>query len=74
MLACERKRRSPADTAAGDCTELAAELATLPSRPFEMVADALADVPVDVQRLSGAAPKRERVPMRLAAPQGCSLQ
>ena len=40
MLA--RERRLPADTAADGCTELAAALAALPSRPLEMVADALA--------------------------------
>ena len=40
MLA--RERLLPADTAADGCTELAAALAALPSRPLEMVADALA--------------------------------
>jgi hypothetical protein len=40
MLACERRRH--ADTAADGCTELAVALAALPSRPLEMVADALA--------------------------------
>jgi hypothetical protein len=40
MLA--RERRSHADTAAADgCTELAAALAALPSRPLELVADAV---------------------------------
>ena len=39
MLARERRRH--ADTAAGGCTELAAALAALPSRPLEMVADAV---------------------------------
>jgi hypothetical protein len=37
-----RERRSSADTAADRCTELAAALAALPSRPLEMVADAVA--------------------------------
>ena len=40
MLA--RERRALADDAADGCTELAAALATLPSRPLEMVADAMA--------------------------------
>ena len=40
MLA--RERLSPADAAAEGCTELAAALAALPSRPLEMVADAVA--------------------------------
>ena len=40
MLA--RERRAPADAAADGCTELAAALATLPSRPLEMVAEAVA--------------------------------
>jgi hypothetical protein len=40
MLA--RERRWHADTAADGCTALAAALATLPSRPLEMVADAMA--------------------------------
>ncbi len=39
MLA--RERRAPADAAADGCTELAAALATLPSRPLE-IADAMA--------------------------------
>jgi hypothetical protein len=39
MLA--RERRWPADTAADGCTELAAALAALPSRPLELVADAV---------------------------------
>jgi hypothetical protein len=39
MLA--RERRAPADAAADGCTELAAALATLPSRPLEMIADAV---------------------------------
>ena len=39
MLA--RERRWPADTAADGCTEFAAALATLPSRPLEMVTDAV---------------------------------
>ena len=39
MLA--RERRWHADTTAGGCTELAAALATLPSRPLEMVVDAV---------------------------------
>ncbi len=39
MLA--RERRWPADTAADGCTKLAAALAALPSRPLEMVADAV---------------------------------
>ena len=86
MLA--RERRAPADDAADGCTELAAALATLPSRPLEMIAEAVAalgiqfDVerpsgaaricasPPDVQRASGAAPKRERVPMKITAPDG----
>ncbi len=42
MLARERRLLAPADTAADGCTELAAALATLPSRPLEMVADAVA--------------------------------
>jgi len=93
MLA--RERRAPADAAADGCTELAAALATLPSRPLEMIAEALAalgvkfDVerpsgaarnrasPPEVQRASGAAPKRERVPMKITAPDGrvrlCSI-
>ena len=40
MLA--RERRAPADAAANGCTELAAALATLPSLPLEMVAEAVA--------------------------------
>ncbi len=40
MLACER--RWHADTAADGCTGLAAALSALPSRPLEIVADALA--------------------------------
>ena len=40
MLACER--RDPADAMADGCTALAAALATLPSRPLEMIADAVA--------------------------------
>ena len=40
MLA--RERRAPADDAADCCTELAAALATLPSRPLEMIAEAVA--------------------------------
>ena len=50
MLA--RERRSPADDAADGCTGLAAALATLPSRPLEMVADALAALGIecDVER------------------------
>ncbi len=40
MLARERRRL--ADTAADGCTELAVALAALPSRPLEMVADAVA--------------------------------
>jgi hypothetical protein len=40
MLACER--RAKADAAADSCTELAAALATLPSRPLEMIAEAVA--------------------------------
>ena len=40
MLA--RERRWHADTPADGCTALAAALATLPSRPLEMVADAMA--------------------------------
>ncbi len=39
MLA--RERRSHADTAADGCTEFGAALAALPSRPLELVADAL---------------------------------
>ena len=45
MLA--RERRWPADTAADGCTELAAALAALPSRPLEMVADAVAALDCD---------------------------
>ncbi len=40
MLA--RERRAPADEAADCCTELAVALATLPSRPLEMIAEAVA--------------------------------
>jgi hypothetical protein len=40
MLA--RERRAPVDGTADSCTELAAALATLPSRPLEMIAEALA--------------------------------
>ena len=40
MLA--RERRWHADTAADGCTGLAAALSALPSRPLEIVADALA--------------------------------
>jgi hypothetical protein len=40
MLA--RERRAPADNAADGCTELAVALATLPSRPLEMIAEAVA--------------------------------
>ena len=40
MLA--RERRAPADAAADGCSELATALATLPSRPLEMIADAVA--------------------------------
>ena len=40
MLA--RERRWHADTAADGCTALAAALPTLPSRPLQMVADAMA--------------------------------
>jgi hypothetical protein len=87
MLA--RERHATADAAAGDgCTSLAAALATLPSRPLEMIAEAVAalgiqfDVgrpsgaarnlasPPEVQRASGVAPKRERVPMKTTAPDG----
>jgi hypothetical protein len=51
MLA--RERRAKAQTVADGCTALAAALATLPSRPLEMVADAVAalgcaDVPQPV--------------------------
>ena len=37
-----RERHSPADDAADGCTELAAALAALPSRPLEMIAEAVA--------------------------------
>jgi hypothetical protein len=40
MLA--RERRALADAAADGCTELAAALAMLPSRPLEMIAEAVA--------------------------------
>ena len=40
MLA--RERRAPENDAADGCTELAAALATLPSRPLEMIAEAVA--------------------------------
>ena len=40
MLA--RERRAPAGDTADGCTELAAALATLPSRPLEMIAEAVA--------------------------------
>ncbi len=40
MLA--RERHAPVDDAADGCTELAAALATLPSRPLEMIAEAMA--------------------------------
>jgi hypothetical protein len=55
MLA--RERRAPADAAANGCTALAAALATLPSRPLEMVADAVAALgfQLDVERPSGVA-------------------
>jgi hypothetical protein len=48
MLA--RERRWPADAATDGCTELAAALAALPSRPLEMVADAVValDRPTDL--------------------------
>ncbi len=51
MLA--RERRAPADAAADGCTALAAALATLPSRPLELVADAVAALGIqfDVQKL-----------------------
>ena len=39
MLA--RERHAPADAAADGCTELAAALATLSSRPLEMIGDAM---------------------------------
>ena len=43
MLARERyNRRAPTDVEVDGCTELAAELASLPSRPIEMIADAMA--------------------------------
>jgi hypothetical protein len=93
MLA--RERRALADAAADGFTELAVGFATLPSRPLEMIAEALAalgvkfDVerpsgaarnlasPPELQRASGAAPKRERVPMKITAPDGrvrlCSI-
>ncbi len=44
MLARERCAPALADTAADGCTELAAALAALPSRPLEMVAVALAEL------------------------------
>jgi hypothetical protein len=55
MLA--RERCAPADAAADGCTALAAALATLPSRPLEMIAEAVAalGVQVDMERPSGAA-------------------
>ena len=37
-----RERHAPVDDAADGCTELAAALATLPSRPLEMIAEAVA--------------------------------
>ena len=40
MLA--RERRAAEDDAADGCTELAAALAALPSRPLEMIAEAVA--------------------------------
>jgi hypothetical protein len=40
MLA--RERHATADAAADGCTELAAALAKLPSRPLEMIAEAVA--------------------------------
>ncbi len=40
MLA--RERHAPADDAAECCTKLAAALAMLPSRPLEMIAEAVA--------------------------------
>ena len=40
MLA--RERRALADAQDGGCTKLAAALATLPSRPLEMIAEAVA--------------------------------
>ncbi len=45
MLA--RERRWPADTATDGCTEFAAALAALPSRPLEMVADAVVALDCD---------------------------
>jgi hypothetical protein len=56
MLA--RERRSPwTYAAAAGCTALAAALAALPSRPLEMVAEAVAGLgfQLDVERPSGAA-------------------
>ena len=62
MLA--RERHAPADDAADGCTELAAALATLPSRPLEMIAEAVAALGIqfDVER-------RARTPVR-ASPLG----
>jgi hypothetical protein len=55
MLA--RERHALAAAATDGCTELAAALAALPSRPLEMIADAVAVLGVQchVERPSGAA-------------------
>ena len=50
MLARERRLR--AATAADGCTELAAALATLPSGLFEIVADAVAALSVELQSVA----------------------
>ncbi len=42
MLARERRAPPVLDDAADGCTELAAALAALPSRPLEMIAEAVA--------------------------------
>jgi hypothetical protein len=79
MLA--RERRILADAEAGGCTALAAALATLPSGVIEIVANAVAALGAQlaagdrsdlakVQRLFGPAPKRERLPMKITAPDG----
>ncbi len=69
MLA--RERRSPADAAAAGCTALAAALAALPSRPLEMVAEAVAALgfQLDVERPSGAARNLLQSKRRTRAPQ-----
>ena len=79
MLA--RERRVLAVAEAGGCTALAAALATLPSGVLQIVADAVAALGAQhvvrnradlakMQRLFGPAAKRERLPMKITAPDG----